>query len=424
MLVIFHRHAVEGFWNLIKVAHEYVAESGVKGYSDWKFVVHDAKKRKSYKICVIYPGPLPMPGGAETLSYELAISLANKNRVFVVCLPSQLLGFGHKNLRILPILRKRKIGFVRNFFVILKLLIKERFDVIHAHFAFPAATWGVVGKLFRIPVIVTSHGGDIQKDEAIGYGTRLNKIAAIIMWVTLKLVNIHVILNKSMMKDAVESGSSPSKIRVVHNGINLKKILLMREADILRKYGLNKNHLILLYLGRLHPKKCPDDLIKAFPKAVQRVPNLRLVFAGKGEEREKLEKLASNLNIIDKVIFTGFVSEDEKWGLLRNCDIFVLPSILEAFGVTVLEAMACSKPVIATNLGPFPEIIRDGETGLLVPPHVPDELADAIIKLAVDDVRRRKMGVMARKDVEERFDIDKIAEDYLKLYEQLIKKGK
>ena len=106
--------------------------------------------------------------------------------------------------------------------------------------------------------------------------------------------------------------------------------------------------------------------------------------------------------------------------MLKGCDVFVLPSVVEAFGIAVIEAMACSKPVIATNLGPFPEIIRDQETGLLVPLHSPYDLADAIIELALDENKRKKMGERARKDIEKRFDINKIADDYLEIYKKLI----
>ena len=106
--------------------------------------------------------------------------------------------------------------------------------------------------------------------------------------------------------------------------------------------------------------------------------------------------------------------------MLKRCDVFVLPSAVEGHPITVIEAMACSKPVIATNLGPFPEIIKDRETGLLVPLHSPEDFADAIIELALDIDKRILMGKKAKRDIEERFDINKIADDYLRIYEELI----
>jgi glycosyltransferase involved in cell wall biosynthesis len=269
---------------------------------------------------------------------------------------------------------------------------------------------------------VTSHSYDIQKDKDIGYGARLNRKIAIITWLTLKLIDIHVVVSKRMIKDAVEAGSNPSKIRVVYNGIDIRKVSSLGDTDIIKRYGIHKEDFVILYLGRLHPKKCPEDVVKAFPKIVQKVPNAKLVIAGKGSEKAKLEKLVKKLKLQDKVVFTGFVSENEKWSLLKRCDVFVLPSIVEAFGIALIEAMACGKPVIATNVGPFPEIIRDGETGILIPVHSPNHLAEAVINLSQDDRKRVHIGKKAKEEVENRFNISKIANNYLKIYDEVIKR--
>ena len=392
-----------------------------------KYTNHSVDEmNKKKRVCVIVPNAFPIKGGFENLVQDLVLALSKKDcDISVVCTELGEVGNGHlKNIKIYPILRNMaehgKIDFFIGVISFVNLLRTKKFDIIHAHTIWTAGTIGDVGKLLRIPVIMTSHGSDIQKDEEIGYGARLNRIASIIIWFTLKLTDVITVLNKSMIKDAIEAGAHPLKIRVIYNGIDLDKIPSFGGADILQRYEITKDDFIVLYLGRLHPKKCPDDLVKAFPKVVEKVPNARLIFAGKGEEEMKLEGLTSDLNLKDNIIFTGFVSEDEKWDLLNRCDIFALPSVVEGHPITVIEAMACSKPVIATNLGPFPEIIRDGETGLLVPLHSPDELADAIIEFALNEDKRKRMGEMARKDVEERFDINKIADDYLEIYGELI----
>lgn len=378
------------------------------------------------RICVLTMPPFVEKGGAEMLIYELSHAISRKGHaVTVVCGVSRSEETSSsQNIEVYSILNSGKVGFLKNFISFYKFLKIKKIDIIHAHFAFPTGTIGSIGKLFRIPILITSHGVDIQKDKEVGYGARLNKIYAIVIWFTLKLIDAHVVLNKSMIKDAIEAGAHPSKIKVIHNGIDLDKIPSMGGSDILQRYGLTKDNFIVLYLGRLHPKKCPDDLVKAFPKVVKKVPNAKLIFAGKGEEEIELKGLVSDLNLNDNIIFAGFVSEDEKWDLLRRCDVFVLPSVVEGHPITVIEAMACSKPVIATNVGPFPEIIKDGETGLLVPLHAPDELANAMTKLALNDDKRIETGKMARRDVEERFDINKIADDYLEIYEDLMNKKK
>ena len=265
---------------------------------------------------------------------------------------------------------------------------------------------------------------DIQKDKEIGYGMRLNKLAAIIIWFTLKAIDCLIVVSKSMVEDAIDAGCSPSKIRVVYNGIDLEGIPSLCSSNILERNGITKNDFIVLYLGRLHAKKCPEDLVKAFPKVIQEVPNAKLIFAGAGEQEGKLRGLSSDLNLEGKVIFTGHVSGDDKWHLFKNCDIFVLPSLVEGHPIAMIEAMACAKPVVATNLAPFPEIIKDGETGLLVPVHSPDDLANAIIELALDEDKKIKMGEMAKRDVKERFDINKTADEYLEIYGGVINRGK
>jgi glycosyltransferase involved in cell wall biosynthesis len=367
---------------------------------------------------------ISLRGGAEVFSYELAKSIANNIKVIVAtfssnCYPKQL--NLSKNLTILPILKKGKMSLFVNVFRIFKLLINERFDVVHAHFVFPMAFWGLAAKVFGIPLIVTSHGWDIQKDRNIRYGARLNKKLAILIWLTLKFVDVHVVVSKYMIKDAIEAGSNPSKLRVIYNGIDLTNTSSPIKTDILDRHGIAKEDFVVLYLGRLHPKKRPEDVVKAFAIIAQKIPNAKLVIAGKGTEERKLKKLAAELNIESRVIFTGFVSDYEKWDLLKRCDVFVLPSIIEGFAITLIEAMACGKPVIATNVGPFPEIIKNGKAGMLVPPCSPNHLADALMNLAWDYEKRAKIGKEAREYVKDRFEINKVASEYLKIYEDVIR---
>ncbi|MCC6019382.1 MAG: glycosyltransferase family 4 protein [Candidatus Verstraetearchaeota archaeon] len=374
---------------------------------------------------MICPFEFPSLGGAEMLTYELAKSLANSNEIFILSLSSksasEQIDFKDKNLHVFPILKYGKFSLIKNFFTVFKFLVRVRCDVVHAQYVFPSALWGLAGKILRIPVVVTSHGVDIQKDKSIGYGMRLYRSLAMYIWLTLKLIDIHIVVSKSMVKDAIEAGSNPSKIQVVYNGIDTRKASLLGDIETVEKYGIHKEDFVILYLGRLHPKKSLEDLVKAFPRVVQKVPNAKLVIAGKGSEEAKLKKLVEELKLQGKVIFTGFVSENEKWSLLKRCDVFVLPSIVEAFGIALIEAMACGKPVIATRVGPFPEIIKNGETGILVPAHSPSDLADAIINLAQDPEKRMLIGKKAKEEVENRFDIRKIANDYLKVYNMVVK---
>jgi len=383
-----------------------------------------AKQLKKMKICVLVSEPFPSKGGAEILTHELSQALTKKgHEVTVVCREpdgGEVDDFEIQDIKIHRILASSgRTRFLRKVISFYRFLRHNKFDVIHAHFIISGGTLGLIGKLFGIPVIVTAHESLTLRE----FRTRLNKIMVVIARLTLKTIDFLVVVSDSMTKDAIDAGCSASKVGVVYNGIDLDKIHSSEGTAILQKYGIAKDDFIILFLGRLLPVKCPDDLVKAFPKVVQKVPNARLIFAGRGEEEMKLKGLVSDSGLNDKVIFAGFVSEDEKWDLLKRCDVFVLPSIIEGHPITVIEAMACGKPVIATNVGPFPEIISNEETGLLVPLHAPDALADAIIELALDEERRLEMGKMAKKDIEERFDINKIADDYLEIYAKVINRG-
>ena len=372
---------------------------------------------RSYKILMLCQAP-PGRGGVGILAYLLARSLAMLgHQVLFVCPPFEGLSSEDYNIRIIPVLRR---GLVTNFFVVLRLLLMESPDVIHAHRVFPVGLWAIVGKIFGIPIVVTSHGGDIQKDEEIGYGARLSKPVALLTWLVLKLIDKHVLVSKSMIADAVEAGSDLRKIRVIYNGIDPKIVPFAMQTDILQRYGISNDDFVILYLGRLHPKKRPEDLIKAFPRVLEEIPNAKLIFAGKGEEESRLRKMSVNCGLKGKVIFLGFVTEDEKWRLFRRCDVFVLPSIVEGCPLSVLEAMACGKPVVVTRIRPFLEIVKNGETGILVPPRSPERLADALINLARDPRRRRRMGERAKREVECRFAIDKVARRYLDVYRSAI----
>ena len=378
------------------------------------------RNKRKLKICLIIPCKFPMEGGYENLVYLLAQSLSKKTEVHVVCSELDTEKSIPKNIKIHPLGRLTKVkyfGYIFNLMVnpikFYRVSRREKFDVINAHPSFPSGFTALPAKLLGIPIICTSHMGDTNINFA-----RRNKFISFLIKLTSKLSDLTTVVSKSVIQEAIDAGSDSSKIRVVYNGIDLG-IPKNADTSIYRKYKIEDDDFIILFLGRLHPQKCPEDLINAFPKIVEKVPNAKLIFAGKGEEESKLKKMAKDLNLSNNVIFAGFVSEDEKWDLLNNCHVFVLPSAIEGHPITVIEAMTCSKPVIATNVEAFREIIIEGETGLLVPLHAPDKLADAIIKLAVDDDKRKEMGMNARRDVEERFDINKIADDYLEIYEEL-----
>jgi len=204
------------------------------------------------------------------------------------------------------------------------------------------------------------------------------------------------------------------KCAVVPFGINLDDYVQSAPDDVQKfreKYANNK---IILAMGRYERKKGFIYLIKA----MEQVENAVLLIAGDGSYRKQFEDYISEHNLADKVKLLGFVTaKNEKNLLFDACDIFVLPSESESFGIVQLEAMKHSKPVINTNLGTGVNYVSvDKETGLTVEPKNPEQLAQAINKLLNDDTIRHQYGQNAKKRVEELFEIGKVKMKYQRLY--------
>jgi glycosyltransferase involved in cell wall biosynthesis len=147
------------------------------------------------------------------------------------------------------------------------------------------------------------------------------------------------------------------------------------------------------FVKTLHSKYGPDVLLRAMPAILRDRPDARLVMAGRGPMRARLEALAAELGVAQAVEFPGFLPHEDLPPLLRSLDVFVNPSVCqEAFGVSILEASACGVPVVATRVGGVPEVCMDGQTGILVEPNDPQALAGAILGLAEDPQQRLRLG--------------------------------
>jgi len=180
------------------------------------------------------------------------------------------------------------------------------------------------------------------------------------------------------------------------------------------KHGPN----IVLFVGRLIYYKGAEHLIRAMKDV-----DGKLLIVGEGPLEGQLRSLAAELGIEDKVAFLGRIQDREMAAYYHSCDVFVLPSIArsEAFGIVQLEAMACGKPVINTDLPTgVPKVSRNGETGITVPPADPAALTEAINNLLEDSDLRQEYGSNARRRVEERFSIKRMLDDVYRVYEKVL----
>jgi len=171
----------------------------------------------------------------------------------------------------------------------------------------------------------------------------------------------------------------------------------------------------ILFVGVLEKVKGIEYLIEAFSKIEKEFPQFKLVLIGKGSKRKNLEYLISNLKLSDKVEFKGKLSLEETKNVMKNCYCLVLPSLSEGLGRVLMEAMALGKPVIGSNVGGIPDLIKDGENGFLFEPKNSDQLTEKLRILLRDKNLAIEMGKKGREFIKENFSDEKYIENYIKM---------
>lgn len=310
----------------------------------------------------------------------------------------------------------------RNWLTVFQYVRRVKPDVIHAHQVYPSATYTIPAALTGTPVVCTSHGTDIQKNESVGYGVRRNAVLDLLTRLTLRFCTVHTTVSESMIPDAVDAGSSRSKVRAVPNGIDPDKPAqeyTEPENGSRIHDALTDADFTALFLGRLMEKKRPADVIRAVASLVEDGRSVSLLVAGKGDE-ERLRQLTTDLGIEENVRFLGFVSDTEKWQLMCDSDVYVLPSVTEGFPITYLEAGAAGTPIVATETEPFTDLIDDGEDGLLVAPRDPDALAGVLDMLYEDHELRSDLGNSIEERIADQYDVSRVASEYVSLYRDVL----
>jgi len=210
----------------------------------------------------------------------------------------------------------------------------------------------------------------------------------------------------------------------IYNGIDIES-LEKRKVDRIQKreeLGIANDCILIVTAGRLVPVKGQSYLITAFAQVITEIPNIRLVFLGDGVLRGELSGQVKTLGLEKQVLFLGMRSDVPE--IISCSDLFVLPSINEGFGVVLLEAMAMKCPIVATNVGGVPEVVLDGETGILVPPGDPVQLAGGIIRLLKDTSLALKMAECGYQRLKVCFDIRETVSKTEHLYKELLEEEK
>ena len=306
---------------------------------------------------------------------------------------------------------------IRTAFRLRTVFRKARPDLLHVH-GHKAALVAVLARAFlkdKAPMVVSVHNYPSYYKSNV-----INRIAGsfalrFIVRKACKVIAVSDAVKRDLIKlDHLEA----SRIVTIHNGIDAKAIAKNGEAgvDVLKEaLGIGDGDIVIGTAGRLIEGKGHLVLIEAADQLLKDNPHAKVVIAGDGPERKRLEDRISTLKLKKSVILPGFM--DDLGPFFSLVDVFVLPSFSEAFGIVLLEAMNAGCPVVASEAGGIPEIVRDGETGLCFHAGDADKLAAAVRRLLDDEGLRTKLIRNAKRMVKEEFSLDKMSQETEKVYD-------
>jgi glycosyltransferase involved in cell wall biosynthesis len=290
-----------------------------------------------------------------------------------------------------------------------RLLRREHVDLLHTHTLAAANSLGrVAGRLAGVPIVSHLHIENHFRPATRAFVRRADNVTA-------RLADALVAVSEDTRR-AYERQGYPHRIEVVYNGVALER----RGVHGLRQeFGVPRDAPLVAEIGRLCDVKGQRELIEALAQ----VPRAHAVLVGVdleqgGSYQRELERAAERAGVRDRVVFAG--ARDDAGPLLAEIDVLALPSWTEGLPLVVLEAMAYRKPVVATPVGGTPEVVVDGETGLLVPPRDPGALAAALRRLLDDPDLRAKMGAAGFERVRARFSAEAMSERVLAIYDEVL----
>jgi sugar transferase (PEP-CTERM/EpsH1 system associated) len=350
------------------------------------------------------------PGGAEKMLISLVENLEPGQYRSIICLlkegwlSAQLQQRGFTTL-ILPQRQGLDLHWLRQ---CVRLIRQHRVDLLHAH-EFTMNTFGSLAAwLCRVPIVTTVHGKRYYADK---WQRRL----------AYRFVARHAASMVAVSEDIKRFLTERVRVRTerlatVYNGIDTKAYAPSEDGIRIREeLEIARTALVIGTVGNLYAVKGHTYLLKAAARVVRILPEAVFLIIGRGALLDLLQDEARALGIDTHVRFLGF--REDIPALLHSMDLFVLSSLSEGHPLSLLEAMASCKPVVATHVGGIPEVVQHGQTGILVPPGDPERLASEIIGLLLDPQRVQQLGAEGRRRVYETFSLSQMVQRYQQLYE-------
>lgn len=290
---------------------------------------------------------------------------------------------------------------------ILHYVKRNSIRIVHSHGYKPNIFLSVVPHN-GMTVLSTVHGWSKQN------ATMRGKIYEFFDSLSLRMMHKVIAVSKAVSKDLVGRGLKKEMIEIIYNGIKIDQT----DSVASRETGTQQNKLTFGAVGRLTKVKGYQYLIEAMASVVAAIPDSRLIIAGDGPVKNELLQKISRLGLNSNIVLVGYQTSIQQF--LSGIDLFIMPSLSEGLPMALLEAMAYGKPVLASSVGGIPEVITDGESGVLVPPADSNALSRGILKLCMDQDFRTGMSQRAKELVGKTFSSGNMAEQYAALYSRFI----
>lgn len=380
-------------------------------------------------LCVVTHTFLPHVGGIERVVYEQCKRLMRKKfeptvlthrnytaRNYVVdgirvqCYDSMNIGFRLGIPYAIP-----QVSSLKTF---LETVKSNDLIHVHGHPYLSSLLAAKIAKRYGKPLVLTQHNTFIEYNNIWDTAEKLNDLT--VGKQVLKEPDKIIVVSNATRNYVLSLGANPEKIEVLHNGVDLDRFKPLSgvKEEMRKKLGVPEDSFVMLTVRRLVYKNGIDTLLASAEIAVKKNSKLVFVVVGKGPDFEEVKERIAQLGMQRHFRLTGFVSDNDLPFYYNAADLFALPSKSgEGLPLVALEAMACGLPVVATNVGGISEVMNE-DYGKLVPPNMPDSLAEAVVEFSHKDLSALKKEL--RTMMEQKYSWDRNVEKLGKIYEELI----
>lgn len=298
-----------------------------------------------------------------------------------------------------------------------------RFDIIHAHDWVVAYASRVIKHSYTIPLIATMHATEWGRNWGI-HNDEQRYINNVEWWLTYEAWKV-IVNSRYMFNEVKQVFNLPEdKIGIIPNGVDTKKFDAVNFDLEYRRNFAADNEKIIFFVGRLVNEKGAHILIDAMPKILKSYNDIKLVITGKGPQLEYLKEKVRLMGILEKVYFTGYISDDNLSKLYKCIDIAVSPSLYEPFGIVALEGILANVSVVVSDTGGIGDLIYHGIDGMKAYAGNANSIADCILELLYNPEKAEAMKVEAMKKVLSLYNWDVISDQALEIYENVISESK